>query len=135
MSPARAPRGGRAGSSSGTARREAHLEWLRLIDVTGPFLSVPVLTREWPDLAPLESAARDRLRRAHADWQGSGDAAPWVEFILRDLLGWGDAVCLDGDGRACLPGWSTQIRRPADGTPRTDPPPVRVGYRWMQAAA
>lgn len=101
MSPARAPRGaqprGRASASSGTARREAHLEWLRLIDVSGPFLSVPVLTKEWPDLAPLEPAARDRLRRAHAEWQSTGDAGPWIEFVLRDLLGWAGEVRLDGD--------------------------------------
>jgi hypothetical protein len=72
MSLARAPRGGRPGRSTSTARREAHLEWLRLIDVSGPFLSVPVLAKEWPDLAPLEPAERDRLRRAHANWQAAG---------------------------------------------------------------
>jgi hypothetical protein len=97
MSPARAPRGGRSGGSSGTARRETHLEWLRLIDVSGPFLSVPVLSKEWPDLAPLEPTLRDRLRRAHADWQATGEAEPWIEFVLRDLLGWADEVRLDGD--------------------------------------
>ena len=46
------------------SRREAHIEWLKLIDVSGPFLSVPVLTAEWPDLEPLDGAERDRLRRA-----------------------------------------------------------------------
>lgn len=97
MSPARAPRGGRPRGSSGTARREAHLEWLRLIDVSGPFLSVPVLTKEWPDLASLEPSMRDRLRRAHAEWQATGDAAGWIEFVLRDLLGWAEQVDLDGD--------------------------------------
>jgi len=97
MNPAPAPRGRRAGGPSGTARRETHLEWLRLIEVSGPFLSVPVLTKELPDLAPLEPEQRDRLRRAHADWQADGDAAPWIEFVLRDLLGWADAVRLDGD--------------------------------------
>jgi hypothetical protein len=55
------------------SRREAHIEWLKLIDVSGPFLSVPVLTAEWPDLEPLEPALRERVRREHGDWQASGD--------------------------------------------------------------
>ena len=57
----------------GSRTPEAHIEWLKLIDVSGPFLSVPVLTAEWPDLEPLDGAERDRLRRAHGDWQASGD--------------------------------------------------------------
>jgi hypothetical protein len=96
MSPARR----RFGSSRGlpgspASRREAHLEWLRLIEISGPFLSVPVLTAEWPDLEPLDLAARDRLRRAHADWQATGDRAPWIDFVLEDLLGWHGLVRRD----------------------------------------
>ncbi len=70
------------------SRREAHIEWLKLIDVSGPFLSVPVLTKEWPDLEPLDGAERDRLRRAHGDWQDSGDRLGWIAFVLEELLGW-----------------------------------------------
>jgi hypothetical protein len=40
------------------SRRDAHIEWLKLIDISGPFLSVPVLIKEWPDLEPLDGAER-----------------------------------------------------------------------------
>jgi hypothetical protein len=67
----------------GGSRRDQHIEWLKLIEVSGPFLSVPVLTKEWPDLEPLDGAVRDRLRRAHADWQADGDRAAWIMFVRR----------------------------------------------------
>ena len=96
MSPARRRFGSYRGlPGSPASRREAHLEWLRLIETSGPFLSVPVLTAEWPDLEPLDLAARDRLRRAHADWQATGDRAPWIDYVLEDLLGWQGLVRRD----------------------------------------
>jgi hypothetical protein len=93
-------RGGARGFGGGS-RRDAHIEWLKLIEVSGPFLSAPVLTKEWPDLEPLDGAMRDRLRRAHADWQAGGlvggsaggeSRSAWIAFVLTELLGWGDAV-------------------------------------------
>jgi len=47
---------------------EQHREWLSLIEVTGPFLSLPVLRATWPTLDPLDRKERDRLRTAHATW-------------------------------------------------------------------
>jgi hypothetical protein len=85
------------------SRREAHIEWLKLIDVSGPFLSVPVLTKEWPDLEPLDGAERDRLRRAHGDWQASGDRLAWITFVLEELLGWQELVHRDDMDRLALP--------------------------------
>ena len=85
------------------SRREAHIEWLKLIDVSGPFLSVPVLTAEWPDLEPLDGAERDRLRRAHGDWQASGDRLAWIAFVLEELLGWQGLVRRDDMDRLALP--------------------------------
>ena len=84
------------------SRREAHIEWLKLIDVSGPFLSVPVLTAEWPDLEPLEPAMRDRLRRAHGDCQASGDQSSWITFVLEELLGWQGLVRRDDMDRLAL---------------------------------
>ena len=84
------------------SRREAHIEWLKLIDVSGPFLSVPVLTAEWPDLEPLDAEERDRLRRAHGDWQASGDQSSWITFVLEDLLGWQGLVRRDDMDRLAL---------------------------------
>jgi hypothetical protein len=83
--------------ASGGSRREQHIEWLKLIEVSGPFLSVPVLTKEWPDLEPLDAAARATLRQAHGDWQSGGKARDWIAFILADFLGWGDDVTFDAD--------------------------------------
>jgi hypothetical protein len=85
------------------SRREAHIEWLKLIDVSGPFLSVPVLTAEWPDLEPLDGAERDRLRRTHGDWQATGDRLAWITFVLDELLGWHGLVRRDDMDRLALP--------------------------------
>ena len=88
MRPRRASNGG----SARVARREAHIEWLRLIEVSGPFLSVPVLTAEWPDLEPLDVRHRDALRRAHVDVAGrAATVQAWIAFVLEDLLGWQEA--------------------------------------------
>ena len=80
---------------SGKERRQAHIDWLKLIEVSGPFLSVPVLTAEWPDLEPLDTQARDRLRREHRQWQDRPARAAgegWIGFVLEELLGWQGAV-------------------------------------------
>jgi len=75
-------------------RRQAHIDWLKLIEVSGPFLSVPVLTAEWPDLEPLEVKARDRLRQEHRQWQERPvvHRDDWIRYVLDDLLGWQGAV-------------------------------------------
>ena len=78
------------GLTSGRERRQAHIEWLSLIEVSGPFLSVPVLTAEWPDLEPVDAGHRERLRREHRQWQENPAAGKddWIAFVLEDLLGW-----------------------------------------------
>jgi hypothetical protein len=98
---------GRAGHRSGTQyphhgvtaknRRQAHIDWLKLIEVSGPFLSVPVLTAEWPDLEPLDTRARDRLRQEHRQWQEdpARNRDNWIAFVLDELLGWNGAVRRD----------------------------------------
>ena len=88
----------RAHAITGRERREAHIEWLKLIEVSGPFLSVPVLTAEWPDLEPLDGAARDQLRRAHGSWQENPgqNRSGWIDYVLKDLLGLSDAIERDG---------------------------------------
>ena len=102
------PRGGGRGRRPGTRfphqgitardRRQAHIDWLRLIEVSGPFLSVPVLTQEWPDLDSLDSRARDRLRQEHRQWQEkpAENAARWISFVTGELLGWAGEVRRDG---------------------------------------
>ena len=87
--------------SRGYSRRSAapdgtqqHRDWLSLVDITGPFLSLPVLRRTWPTLDPLDKKVRERLRVEHATWVADptvGQGA-WLRYVLGDLLGWGDEL-------------------------------------------
>ncbi|MGX1507460.1 UNVERIFIED_CONTAM: hypothetical protein RKD43_006085 [Streptomyces graminofaciens] len=74
--------------------RRQHQEWLDLTEVSGPFLTMPVLLRAWPQLDALEKDERARLRARHADWQTDTVAGrdEWVAYVLGHLLGWGDAL-------------------------------------------
>ncbi|MGW0474158.1 Eco57I restriction-modification methylase domain-containing protein [Streptomyces coeruleorubidus] len=74
--------------------RRQHQEWLDLTEVSGPFLTMPVLLRAWPQLDALEKDERARLRARHADWQTDTTAGrdEWVVYVLGRLLGWDDAL-------------------------------------------
>ena len=65
------PRGRRAGGHCPPAVDPVrqHRDWLALVEVTGPFLSLPVLRETWPTLEPIDSVERDTLRRAHGAWR------------------------------------------------------------------
>jgi len=68
-----------------------HQDWLGLVDIEGPFLSMPILSSTWRHLDALDEQMRPRLRAAHSDWRldhGEGRQA-WIRFVLRDLLAWG----------------------------------------------
>ncbi|MFD9946738.1 Eco57I restriction-modification methylase domain-containing protein [Nonomuraea sp. NPDC059023] len=73
-----------------------HQDWLSLVEVSGPFLSLPVLRRTWPTLDPLDKQHREALRLHHGTWQAGGSAHEWIMYGLRDLLGWGDALHTEG---------------------------------------
>lgn len=95
MSPRRPMSPGLAAAKAQAADgRRQHQEWLDLTEVSGPFLTMPVLLRAWPQLDPLEKDERARLRARHADWQTDTTARrdEWVAYILRRLLGWDDAL-------------------------------------------
>lgn len=95
-------RGGRAqGNRGGRPLVDTvaqHRDWLALVEITGPFLSLPVLRSAWPTLDAIEPAEREELRREHGAWRSDPEAgrAAWVDFVLRTLLGWGDEVRTDG---------------------------------------
>ncbi len=76
---------------------QQHRDWLSLVEVTGPFLSLPVLRATWPTLDPIEPAEREELRRAHGGWRLDpvGGQQAWIEYVLRDLLGWAEALHTD----------------------------------------
>lgn len=76
---------------------QQHRNWLSLVEVSGPFLSLPVLRATWPTLDPLDKKVREQLRVEHATWQddvADGQRA-WVRYILGDLLGWGELLHQD----------------------------------------
>ncbi|TKK87527.1 hypothetical protein FDA94_17010 [Herbidospora galbida] len=73
-----------------------HQDWLSLVEVSGPFLSLPVLRRTWPSLDPLDKAARERLRLEHGTWQAGGLSGDWILYVLRHLLGWEEALHTTG---------------------------------------
>ncbi len=67
-----------------------HAEWLSLIDVSGPFLSIPVLDKVFPQgLDVVEPSTASRVRSAYEEWRESTDDTlqqAWTEFILGEVL-------------------------------------------------
>ncbi|MFC9627863.1 Eco57I restriction-modification methylase domain-containing protein [Streptomyces mirabilis] len=97
MSPRRPLSSGVAAAKAKAADgRRQHQEWLDLTEVSGPFLTMPVLLRAWPQLDTLEKDERARLRARHADWQTDTTAGrdEWVAYVLTRLLDWNDALTL-----------------------------------------
>ncbi|MFH9967342.1 Eco57I restriction-modification methylase domain-containing protein [Streptomyces mirabilis] len=94
MSPRQMSAGVAAAKAKAADGRRQHQEWLDLTEVSGPFLTMPVLLRAWPQLDTLEKDERARLRARHADWQTDTKAGrdEWVAYVLRRLLGWDDAL-------------------------------------------
>lgn len=81
-----------------------HDDWLSLIEVSGPFLAVPVLKEAFPQgLEELDGIKRKRLRQAYEEWREAlelEDAqfaelhAAWIDEVLSRGLE------LDEDGRS-----------------------------------
>lgn len=84
-----------------------HAEWLSLVEVSGPFLSMPVLLGIFPDGLDRFADERDRRSRLHVgneEWLDSqtgtaGDPSihrAWVRHVLREVLEYEDALLLEG---------------------------------------
>lgn len=82
-----------------------HAEWLSLVEVSGPFLSMPVLQRVFPQgLDAHEPEHFAELRQAHEEWetnQGGSRPEPathylWVKYVLAETLGFPEDVILEG---------------------------------------
>jgi hypothetical protein len=72
-----------------------HAEWLSLLEISGPFLSIPVLEREFPQgMEGRDPDLAARLRAAHEEWQNNQQGLrpdpalhrAWIEFVLGDVL-------------------------------------------------
>ena len=47
-----------------------HVDWLSLLEISGPFISLPVLLRVFPQgLEPRDAEAAKLLRQAYQEWQ------------------------------------------------------------------
>jgi hypothetical protein len=89
-----------------TQHNELQYDWLSLIEISGPFLAVPVLKEVFPQgLEELDPSKRKRLRQTYDEWIDaveSGDVlidalnTAWVEEVL------GRTLELDEDGKEDL---------------------------------
>jgi hypothetical protein len=79
-----------------------HIEWLNLVEKTGPFLAVGVLDEAFPQgLDKVETRRRQRVRSAYDEWRDAVDAddpqlaelhREWVRLILEELLDYDASV-------------------------------------------
>jgi hypothetical protein len=70
-----------------------HAEWLSLVEVSGPFVSLPVLMRVFPQgLDPRNPEQAKALRAAYEEWQDNptapGKQRAWVQHVLTSVLGY-----------------------------------------------
>ena len=82
-----------------------HFEWLSLIEVSGPFLSVPVLERVFPQGLDAHDPDHVRvLRLAFDEWEEDRDSdsprpaihREWIRFVLKETLGLPSEVLAEG---------------------------------------
>ena len=94
-----------------------HAEWLSLLEISGPFLSMPVLMGAFPQgLDELEDGQARSLRADYAFWQENAEDpavhSAWIRLVLESLLGYGGAdsatpVLLSG--QAISAGWKAEF--------------------------
>ena len=67
-----------------------HAEWLSLIEVSGPFLSLPVLTRAGLSAAPADAPydVRSRVHWVSRYDGGRGAAREMIEMVLKATDRW-----------------------------------------------
>jgi hypothetical protein len=82
-----------------------HSEWLSLIDVSGPFLSIPVLERVFPHGLDAHDPDQTRLvKLAFEEWEDNQQGArpspaihrEWINFVIKQTLGLPDEVQAQG---------------------------------------
>jgi hypothetical protein len=75
-----------------------HADWLSLVEVSGPFLSLPVLARALPQgLDAVDPDTVAALRRAHGEWQSDPALhGQWVRWVLGTLLDFREGLLVEG---------------------------------------
>ena len=74
---------------------EQHKDWLQLVESEGPFLSLPVLNRIWPNGVDRFEPSDPRLLSLKDSFQAwrkkpSGQHENWIKTILNDVASWQD---------------------------------------------
>lgn len=82
-----------------------HTEWLSLVEVSGPFLSLPVLLRVFPQGLDAHDPEHARsLRMAFAEWRDNQNSPKpsaavhdaWIRFVLTQTLSLDERVLAEG---------------------------------------
>ena len=82
-----------------------HAEWLSLLEINGPFLSMGVLLEAFPQgLDAHDSDHAHLLRTFYDEWLESTNSArsdpavhkAWINFVLKETLGFTDEVLVSG---------------------------------------
>jgi Eco57I restriction-modification methylase/MmeI, target recognition domain/MmeI, N-terminal domain len=93
-----------------------HIEWLSLIEVSGPFLSMPVLLQVFPQGLDAHDPELSRLlRMAYEEWDDNQAGArpdpaihtQWLRFVLASVLEMPREVL--AEGQSLLPGLSANM--------------------------
>jgi hypothetical protein len=78
-----------------------HADWLSLVEVSGPFVSLPVLLRVFPQgLDARDPAQAKALRTAYDEWQKNptapGRQRAWILHVLTNLLAYPADLVAEG---------------------------------------
>lgn len=86
--------------------RSTHYDWLRLVEISGPFLSATVLDEAFPNgLDGLDTRVKRDLKRFYYEWLDAYELkstdfadvhAEWCRTVLREGLGFQDGDLGDG---------------------------------------
>lgn len=86
---------------SGISTSRHHADWLSLVEVSGPFVSLPVLLKVFPQgLEPRDAVQAKALRTAYEEWQDNpnapGKQRAWILHVLTALLGYPVELIAEG---------------------------------------
>jgi len=117
-----------------------HAEWLSLIEISGPFLTVSMLEKAFPQgLEAVVTPRRQKLRAAYEEWREAVDQEDnllselhreWIRLVLSEMLEYDhESLVQASDWPGELPSVSSQehagsfrpdwiVRSPADERPR-----------------
>lgn len=70
-----------------------YAELLKLIEISGPFLSLPVFREAFPQgLSREDTANTAQLRQAYDEWRAVRNQRTWIQSVFSTLLGWPEEI-------------------------------------------